>query len=43
MKQAFTARVFQEGNWFVAQCLEIDVASQGDRVRASQTLLTKGL
>ncbi|MGF1539663.1 MAG: type II toxin-antitoxin system HicB family antitoxin [Pleurocapsa sp.] len=30
MKQAFTARVFQEGNWFVAQCLEIDVASQGE-------------
>ncbi len=26
MKQAFTARVFQEGNWFVAQCLEVDVA-----------------
>ena len=30
MKQAFTARIFQEGNWFVAQCLEIDVASQGE-------------
>lgn len=29
MKQAFTARIFQEGNWFVAQCLEVDVASQG--------------
>ena len=23
MKQTFTARVFQEGNWFVAQCLEL--------------------
>ncbi|GCA74772.1 hypothetical protein MiTe_01598 [Microcystis aeruginosa NIES-2520] len=30
MKQAFTARIFQEGNWFVAQCLEVDVASQGE-------------
>ena len=30
MKQAFTARVFQEGDWFVAQCLEVDVASQGE-------------
>ena len=30
MKQAFTARVFQEGNWFVAQCLEVDIASQGE-------------
>lgn len=30
MKQAFTARIFPEGNWFVAQCLEVDVASQGE-------------
>ena len=30
MKQALTARIFQEGNWFVAQCLEVDVASQGE-------------
>jgi predicted RNase H-like HicB family nuclease len=30
MKQTFTARVFQEGNWFVAQCIEVDVASQGE-------------
>ncbi|PHM05723.1 type II toxin-antitoxin system HicB family antitoxin, partial [Nostoc sp. 'Peltigera malacea cyanobiont' DB3992] len=22
--------VWQEGNWFVAQCLEIDIASQGE-------------
>ncbi len=29
MKQAFTARVFQESNWFIAQCLEVDVASPG--------------
>jgi predicted RNase H-like HicB family nuclease len=29
MKQAFTARISQEGTWFVAQCLEVDVASQG--------------
>ncbi len=25
----YTASVWQEGKWFVAQCLEIDVASQG--------------
>jgi predicted RNase H-like HicB family nuclease len=30
MKQAFTARIFQEGNGFVAQCVEVDVASQGE-------------
>ncbi|MEH2383627.1 MAG: type II toxin-antitoxin system HicB family antitoxin [Nostoc sp.] len=29
MKRTFTASVWQEGNWFVAQCLEIDIASQG--------------
>lgn len=29
MKGTFTASVWQEGNWFVAQCLEIDIASQG--------------
>jgi hypothetical protein len=30
MKQIFTARIFQEDNSFVAQCLEVDVASQGE-------------
>ncbi len=29
MKNIFTARVTQDGKWFVAQCLEVDVASQG--------------
>lgn len=29
MKQDFTVGIWQEGNWFVAQCLEIDLASQG--------------
>lgn len=29
MKQSFTASVWKEGEWFVAQCLEVDVASQG--------------
>ena len=30
MKQVFTASVWQEGDWFVAQCLAVDVASQGE-------------
>lgn len=30
MKRTLTASVWQEGNWFVAQCLEIDIASQGE-------------
>ena len=29
MTQEFTATVWQEGKWFVAQCREVDVASQG--------------
>ena len=30
MKQTFAASVWQESNWFVAQCLEIDIASQSE-------------
>ena len=30
MKRPFTASVWREGNWYVSQCLEVDVASQGD-------------
>ena len=30
MKRRFTASIWQEGKWFVAQCLEVDVASQGE-------------
>jgi predicted RNase H-like HicB family nuclease len=29
MRRRFTVTVWEEGNWFVAQCLEVDVASQG--------------
>ena len=29
MKQQFTASVWREDDWYVAQCLEVDVASQG--------------
>jgi predicted RNase H-like HicB family nuclease len=29
MKQKFTASIWQEDEWFVAQCAEVDVASQG--------------
>jgi hypothetical protein len=30
MKQLFGATVWREGNLFVSQCLEVDVASQGE-------------
>jgi predicted RNase H-like HicB family nuclease len=29
MKQKYTARVWKEGEWFIAQCAEVDVASHG--------------
>jgi len=29
MKRPFAVSVWREGDWFVAQCLEVDVASQG--------------
>jgi predicted RNase H-like HicB family nuclease len=28
-KRTLTASVWKEGNWYVAQCLEVDIASQG--------------
>jgi predicted RNase H-like HicB family nuclease len=30
VKQQFNATVGKEGSWYVAQCLEVDVASQGE-------------
>ena len=30
MLRNFTAFVWQEGDWHVAQCLEVDVVSQGE-------------
>lgn len=32
MKRVFTANVWQEGEWSVAQAIEVDVASQGESV-----------
>jgi len=43
MKQAFTARIFQEGNGFVAQCLVVDVASQGETETESLNNLQEAL
>lgn len=30
MKREFTASVWREGDWYIAQCLDVDVASQGE-------------
>ena len=29
MKQRFSASIWQEDDWFIAQCVQVDVASQG--------------
>ncbi len=29
MRQTFNASVWFEGDWYIAQCIEVDVASQG--------------
>jgi predicted RNase H-like HicB family nuclease len=39
----FTATVSPEENWFVAQCLEIDVASQGRTVEEALKNLREAL
>ena len=30
MTRPFAATVWREGNWYVSQCLELDVASRGE-------------
>ena len=30
MKRIFAASIVREDDWYVAQCLEVDVASQGE-------------
>lgn len=43
MKQTFTASVWQEGKWFVAQYLEVDIASQGKTEAAALANLSEAL
>jgi len=30
MKRPFAATVWRDGNWYVSQCLELNIASQGE-------------
>jgi predicted RNase H-like HicB family nuclease len=39
----FTVAVTREGDWYVAQCLEIDVASQGSSVDGALESLREAL
>jgi len=39
----YSASVWREGRWFVAQCLEVDVASQGRTERSALRNLEEAL
>lgn len=41
--QTFTASIWQEDNWFIAQCLEVDIASQGESEEEALDNLTEAL
>lgn len=43
MKRAFSASVGREGHWYVAQCLEVDVASQGETEQEALSNLKEAL
>jgi predicted RNase H-like HicB family nuclease len=43
MERTFTASISREGSWFVAQCVEVDVASQGESEEQALTNLREAL
>ncbi len=43
MKRKFTASIWREGSWYVSQCLEVDVASQGRTEEEARTNLREAL
>jgi predicted RNase H-like HicB family nuclease len=43
VSREFTAVIRKEGKWFVAQCIELDVASQGRTEKAALKNLQEAL
>jgi len=43
MKRPFAATVWREGDWHVSQCLEVDVASQGQTEEEALSNLKEAL
>ena len=41
--QTFTASIWREDNWFIAQCLEVDIASQGESEKEALDNLIEAL
>ncbi|MEV4126355.1 type II toxin-antitoxin system HicB family antitoxin [Nocardia sp. NPDC049707] len=42
-QRVLTAAVHQEEDWYVAQCLEVDVASQGQTIEEALTNLREAV
>ena len=43
MKRPFTVTVWREGKWYVSQCLELDIASQGETEQEALANLKEAL
>ena len=43
MNRPFAAKVWREGTWYVSQCLEVDVASQGETEEEALSNLKEAL
>ena len=43
MKRPFAATIWREGNWYVSQCLELDIASQGKNEEEALSNLKEAL
>jgi len=43
MKRPFAMTVWREGDWYVSQCLELDIASQGETEEEALTNLKEAL
>ena len=43
MKRPFSATVWREGKWYVSQCLDIDIASQGETEEEALSNLREAL
>ena len=41
--RVFTASIWREEGWFIAQCLEVDIASQGESEEEALTNLGEAL
>ena len=43
MKKSFSASLWREGDWVIAECLDVDVASQGENEQEALDNLKEAL